>query len=82
MANHKKYYMGRRWWLPTSLGRDEFCESMYAHGSSMHQKCSNHAYNIYLCYFMIYLILYVIINYYKLLYLKLLYVILLSGDGD
>ncbi len=26
-----------------SLGHDESCKSMYAHGSSMHQKCSNHA---------------------------------------
>jgi hypothetical protein len=24
-----------------NLGRDEFCESMYARGSSTHQKCSN-----------------------------------------
>ncbi len=26
-----------------SLGRDESCESMYAHGSAMHEKCSNYA---------------------------------------
>jgi hypothetical protein len=34
---------GGRWWLPPSLDRGEFCESMYANGSSMHQKCSNYA---------------------------------------
>jgi len=31
-----------RWWLPPSPGRGESCESMYAHGLSLHQKCSNH----------------------------------------
>jgi len=41
MANHNKYYEGR-WWLPPSLGRGESYESMYAHGSFRHQKCSNH----------------------------------------
>jgi hypothetical protein len=32
-----------RWWLPPSSGRGESCESMFAHGLSMHQKCSNYA---------------------------------------
>jgi len=32
-----------RWWLPLSLGHGESCKSMYAHCSSMHQKCSNFA---------------------------------------
>jgi len=26
-----------------STGCDEICESVFAHGSSMHQKCFNHA---------------------------------------
>jgi hypothetical protein len=43
MVNHEKYYKGGRWWLPPSLGYDESCESVYARGSFMHQKCSNHA---------------------------------------
>jgi hypothetical protein len=25
------------------MGRGEYCESIFAHGSSMHQKCSNYA---------------------------------------
>jgi len=29
--------------VPPSLGHGEFCESVYAYGLSMHQKCSNHA---------------------------------------
>jgi hypothetical protein len=28
---------------PSSLGLDESCESVYAHGLSMHQKCSKYA---------------------------------------
>jgi hypothetical protein len=32
-----------RWWLPPSSGYGESCESMFACGSSMHQKCSNYA---------------------------------------
>jgi hypothetical protein len=28
-----------RWWLPPKFGRGEFCESMFAHGSFVHQKC-------------------------------------------
>jgi hypothetical protein len=32
-----------RWWLPPSSSRGEFCESVFARGSSMHQKCSNYA---------------------------------------
>jgi len=35
--------IGGRWWLPPSLNRGEFCESMYACGLLMHQKCSNYA---------------------------------------
>ncbi len=30
-------------WLPPSPGRDEFCEYVFAHGSYVHQKCSNYA---------------------------------------
>ncbi len=33
----------RRWWLPPSLSHGESCESMFARGSSVHQKCSNYA---------------------------------------
>jgi hypothetical protein len=43
MARHKKYYKGGRWWLPPSSGHGEFCEFVFARGSSMHQKCSNYA---------------------------------------
>jgi hypothetical protein len=32
-----------RWWLPPSPSRGESCEFVFAHGSSMHQKCSNYA---------------------------------------
>jgi hypothetical protein len=39
----QKILYGGRWWLPPSLGRDEFCESVFACGSSVHQKCSNFA---------------------------------------
>jgi hypothetical protein len=42
MARHKKYYKGR-WRLPPSPSRGEFCESMFARDSSVHQKCSNYA---------------------------------------
>ncbi len=31
-----------RWQFPLSLGDGESCESMFAHGSSVHQKCSNY----------------------------------------
>ncbi len=34
---------GGRWWLPPSSGHGESCESVFTHGSSMHQKCSNWA---------------------------------------
>jgi hypothetical protein len=30
-------------WLPPSSNRGESCESVFVHGSSMHQKCSNYA---------------------------------------
>jgi len=39
MATHKEYYKGGQWWLPPSLGHCESCESVFAHGLSMHQKC-------------------------------------------
>jgi hypothetical protein len=32
-----------RWWLPPSPGCDESWESMFAHGLSVYQKCSNYA---------------------------------------
>jgi len=32
-----------RWWLPPSLGHGESYESVYAHGSSVHQKWCNFA---------------------------------------
>jgi hypothetical protein len=32
-----------RWWLPPSPGHGESSEFMFAHGSSMHQKCSCYA---------------------------------------
>ncbi len=32
-----------RWWLPSSPGRGESCESVFVHGESVHQKCSNYA---------------------------------------
>jgi hypothetical protein len=31
-----------RWWLPTSSGRGEFREFVFANGSSVRQKCSNY----------------------------------------
>jgi hypothetical protein len=34
---------GGRWWLPPSPGRGESCESVFARGLSVHQKCSNYA---------------------------------------
>ncbi len=43
VANHKEYYKGEGGDFPPSLGRGESCESMYAHGSSVHQKCFNDA---------------------------------------
>jgi hypothetical protein len=39
----QRILQGGRWWLPPSLGHDESCESMFAHGSSVHQKCPNYA---------------------------------------
>jgi hypothetical protein len=32
-----------RWWLPPNPGRGESYQFVFAHGSSMHQKCSNYA---------------------------------------
>jgi len=43
MARHKEYYKGGRWWLHPNPSRGESCESMFAHGLSMHQKCFNYA---------------------------------------
>jgi hypothetical protein len=43
VARHREYYKGGRWWLPPSLGRGEFYESVFARGLSMHQKCSIYA---------------------------------------
>jgi hypothetical protein len=31
-----------RWWLPPSLSHDESCESMFARGLSVHEKCFNY----------------------------------------
>jgi hypothetical protein len=42
MANHKKYCKGKVVASP-SLDCGEFRDSMYAHGSSMHQKCFTYA---------------------------------------
>jgi hypothetical protein len=48
MVNHKEYYKGESGGFPPSLSHVESCESCesceseYAHGSSMHQKCSNY----------------------------------------
>jgi hypothetical protein len=38
-------WLNPSWWLPPSSSHGEFCESVFAHGSSMHQKCSNYALN-------------------------------------
>jgi hypothetical protein len=43
MARHKEYYKGEGGAFPPSPGRGESCESVFAHGSSVHQKCSNYA---------------------------------------
>jgi hypothetical protein len=37
VAKHKVYYKGGRWWLPPSLDLNEYCESMFANGSFVHQ---------------------------------------------
>jgi len=42
MDKHIEYYKGEGCGFPSSLGRGESCESIFAHGSSMHQKCSNY----------------------------------------
>ncbi len=39
---HIENTIRERWWLPPSLGHGESCESVFARGSSVHQKCSNH----------------------------------------
>jgi hypothetical protein len=43
MARHRVYYKGGRWWLPPSSGHGESCESVFARGSSVHQKWSTYA---------------------------------------
>jgi hypothetical protein len=43
MTNHKEYYKGEGCGFPPNMGCGESCESMYAHGSHVHQKCSNYA---------------------------------------
>jgi hypothetical protein len=43
VARHREYYKGEGGGFPPSLGRGESCESMFAHGSFVHQKCSNYA---------------------------------------
>jgi len=42
MTKHKNTIRGKVVASPSS-GRVESCESMFAHDSSMHQKCSNYA---------------------------------------
>ncbi len=42
MARHKEYYKGEGGGFP-SPGHGEFCEIVFAHGSFVHQKCSNYA---------------------------------------
>jgi hypothetical protein len=44
VAKHREYYKGGRWLLPPSSGHGEFCESIFAYGSSVHQRCSNYAF--------------------------------------
>ncbi len=38
-----KYTIGGRWWLSPSPGHGEYYESVFVHGLSVHQKCSNYA---------------------------------------
>jgi hypothetical protein len=42
MANHR-YYKGEGGGFPLSSGCGEFCEFMYVHSLSVHQKYSNYA---------------------------------------
>jgi hypothetical protein len=37
VARHRVYYKKGRWWLPPSLDHSEYCESMFASGSFVHQ---------------------------------------------
>ncbi len=34
VERHRVYYKGGRWWLPSSPGRGESCESKFARDSS------------------------------------------------
>jgi hypothetical protein len=43
MAMHKEYYKGEGGDFPPSPNRGEFYVSIFAHGSSVHQKCSTYA---------------------------------------
>ncbi len=43
MARHRVYYKGEGGGLPPSSGHGESCESIFAYGSSVHQRCSNSA---------------------------------------
>ncbi len=40
MARHKVHYKGEGGDFP--LGHGEYCEFLFAHGSSVHQECSNY----------------------------------------
>ncbi len=40
---HGKYYKGEGGGFPQSPGGGESCESMFSHGLSVHQRCSNYA---------------------------------------
>jgi hypothetical protein len=42
MDKHKEYYKGEGGGFPSSPSYGESCESVFAHGSSVHQKCSNY----------------------------------------
>jgi hypothetical protein len=43
MDMHKEYYKGKGGGFPQIRGYGQFCESVFAHGSSLHQKCFNFA---------------------------------------
>ncbi len=43
MVRHKRYYKGEGGGFPQVLSHGEYCESVFARGSSVHQKCYNYA---------------------------------------
>jgi hypothetical protein len=43
MAKHKEYYKGEGGGFPPSSSLGEYYESVFAHGSSVHQKWSTYA---------------------------------------